>query len=207
MRWLAVACAVALPIIAVGAFAATRDHNANVPTRAAEGPYRGSEPPGRNLLPSFRLPTYDGRTVSSRALRGRVVVTTFVDSSCKQACPIIVAALAAGLRQLDATTRRQVTAVAFSVDPKVDTRRHVRTFLRARRAEAELAYAVAPEKRMRPVWRAFHILPAVDTGSADTHSADVRVFDRHGVWVSTLHAGLDLTQANLAHDIRTVALR
>ena len=30
---------------------------------------------------------------------------------------------------------------------------------------------------MRPVWHAFGVLPAVDTGNDDVHSADVRVFD------------------------------
>jgi len=208
VRRIAVAGAATLSVVvvAVATFAFTRDRGASAPMHPALGLYRGSEPPGHNLLPTFRLPTYDGRIVSSRALRGRVVVTTFVDTSCKKACPIIVAALAASLRRLDAATRSDVTAIAFSVDPKVDTPRHVRLFLRARHAEGELAYAVASEKRMRPIWRAFYVLPAVDTGNADTHSADVRIFDRNGVWVSTLHAGLDLSPANLAHDIKTASL-
>jgi hypothetical protein len=33
------------------------------------------------------------------------------------------------------------------------------------------------------------------------HSAPVRIYDREGRWRSTLHAGVDLTPANLAHDI------
>jgi hypothetical protein len=30
----------------------------------------------------------------------------------------------------------------------------------------------------------------------------VRIYDRNGTWVTTLHPGADLTEANLAHDIR-----
>jgi len=30
----------------------------------------------------------------------------------------------------------------------------------------------------------------------------VRIYDRDGVWVSTLHAGADLTTENLVHDVR-----
>jgi len=59
---------------------------------------------------------------------------------------------------------------------------------------------------MRPVWKQFAVLPAAETGNADIHSADVRIFDRRGLWVSTLHAGVDLTPTNLVHDIR-LALR
>jgi hypothetical protein len=55
---------------------------------------------------------------------------------------------------------------------------------------------------MRPVWRRFHILSAVESGNADIHSADARIFNRRGVWVSNLNAGADLTVANVLHDIR-----
>jgi hypothetical protein len=34
------------------------------------------------------------------------------------------------------------------------------------------------------------------------HSAPVRVYDAEGRWRSTLNAGVDLTPANLAHDLR-----
>jgi hypothetical protein len=30
----------------------------------------------------------------------------------------------------------------------------------------------------------------------------VRIYDREGVWVATLHAGVDLSEDNLLHDIR-----
>ena len=207
MRWLAIALAFALPVVAVLVFVAGRDASTKAPDRPAAGPYRGSEPPGRNLLPVFRLPTVDGGIVRSRDLRGRVVVTAFVDSACKESCPIIVAAVAAGLRRLAPGTRRQVVTLAISVDPKVDTPRHVRAFLRARHAEREVRYVVAREGTIRPTWAAFHILPAVDSGNAAIHSAGVRIFDRDGVWVSTLRAGLDLTAATLAHDVETALTR
>jgi cytochrome oxidase Cu insertion factor (SCO1/SenC/PrrC family) len=207
MKWLVIAGAFVVPILAVVTFAATRHDASTSPSQPSQGPYRGSEPPGRILLPGFRLPTYDRRIIARQDLRGRVVLTTFVDSACKESCPIIVAALGAALHRLDAATRRSVAAVAFSVDPKVDTSRHVQTFLRDRHAEGEVTYAVASARRMRPVWSAFHVLPAVDTGNTEIHSADIRVFDRRGLWVSTLNVGADLTVANLVHDIVTALAR
>lgn len=207
MKRLVIATAFVVPILAVVTFAATRHHSNALASQPSQGPYRGSEPPGRNLLPGFQLPTYDGRIISTQDLRGRVVLTTFVDSACKESCPIIVAALGAALRRLDSATRKAVAAVAFSVDPEVDTPRHVRTFLRDRGAQGQVAYAVASVQRMRPVWKTFHVLPAVDTGNADIHSADIRIFDRRGLWVSTLNVGADLTVTNLVHDIETALAR
>jgi cytochrome oxidase Cu insertion factor (SCO1/SenC/PrrC family) len=105
------------------------------------------------------------------------------------------------LRLLPGNVREQTTALAISVNPLVDTRRSVRRFLRARRAQ-DLKYLVGSVADMKPVWKRFGVVSAYETGDVDTHSADVRVFDPEGIWVSTQHSGVDLTPANLAHDIR-----
>ena len=88
------------------------------------------------------------------------------------------------------------------MQPRLDTPASIRRFLRIRHALGVLDFLIGSVEQLRPVWKAFHVLPAVDTGSADIHSADVRVFDRDGIWVSTMHVGVDLTPANLVHDIR-----
>lgn len=174
------------------------------PTVATQpsGPYRGSEPPPGIELPQFSLPTVRGNTITTRDLRGRVVLTTFVDSACMESCPIIIGILGDALRRLSRHERARVAALAISVDPTVDTPAHVRRFLAERGALGEVEYLVDTIPRMRPVWRKFRIVSAVETGDADVHSADVRVFDRRGAWVSTLHAGVDLTPRNLVHDVR-----
>ncbi len=184
---------------------ATRGESSN-PSSPADL-YRGSEPPGVNRLPTFRLPNVDGKTVDSALLRGKVTVVTFVDSACHESCPIIIGVIGQALPQLTPRERRQVAALALSVDPKVDSPAHVDRFLRERHALGQLDYLVAPERTMRPVWSAFHVLPATDSGDADVHSGGVRIFDREGVWVSNLHAGVDLSAANLIHDIREALTR
>jgi hypothetical protein len=54
------------------------------------------------------------------------------------------------------------------------------------------------------VWEAFQIASSFDTGVDTLHTAPVRIYDREAVWVSTLHAGADLTTENLLHDVRAV---
>jgi cytochrome oxidase Cu insertion factor (SCO1/SenC/PrrC family) len=55
---------------------------------------------------------------------------------------------------------------------------------------------------LRPVWRGFQVSSSLDSGDSNMHSAPVRVYDPEGRWRSTLHAGVDLTAASLAHDLR-----
>jgi protein SCO1/2 len=135
-----------------------------------------------------------------RSLRGRVVLVTFLDTDCKTKCPIVAAAVGAGLRMLQPSDRKRVTPLAITVDPPVDTPRRIRSFL-ARRHALGLDYLIGTTRQLRPVWKAFGVLSAVETGDADLHSSDVRIFDQRGIWVSTLHASVDLSPANLAHDL------
>ena len=163
--------------------------------------YRGSPPPPGIVLPSFDLRDYTGERVRPRALKGKVVLVTFLETKCKEACPVIASQIGKGLDLLDPAERRGVVAIAISVHPGDDTSASVRQFLRKHQVEGDLRYLIGSERELRPVWDAFQILPALDTGDADTHSASVRIFNRDGEWVSTLHAGVDLTPENLAHDL------
>lgn len=166
------------------------------------GPYRGSEPPKGSLLPSFSLRNYTGEAVHSESLRDKVVLVTFLESKCKEACPVVAAEIAQTLALLTPAERQQVAAVAVSTHPSDDTPSSVRAFVERHRLVGRLDYLIGSERELRPVWKAFHILSALDSGDADTHSAPVRVFDPEGEWVATLHAGVDLTPRNLAHDVR-----
>jgi protein SCO1/2 len=165
--------------------------------------YRGSTPPAEIALPEFTLPDYTGAEVSSAGLRGKVVLVTFLDSQCDESCPIIASQVSRAVDRLTPDERADVAAIAISTDPKEDTPSSVRGFLAANRAVGKLRYLVAPEQTLRPVWGDFQIASSLDSGIDTLHSAPVRIFNRKSVWVSTLHAGADLTTENLVHDIKT----
>lgn len=186
-------------VAAAGGLLAARqsDPSANTP----QGPYRGSEPPAGIHAADFALRSYRGRLVRMSDLRGKVLLLSFVDTKCTEKCPIVTSVMAQAYRLLSPDERRRVVPLLISVEPGADTRPHVRSFL-ARRHALALDYLIGSVGQLRPVWKAYGILPAVDTGNADIHSSDVRVIDRRGVWVATQHAGVDLTPQNLAHDAR-----
>lgn len=164
--------------------------------------FRGSIPPPGIRLPDFAVPDHKGELVRSRDLLGQVVLVTFLDSQCTESCPIIASQVAAGLARLAPREQTDVVAIAISTDPREDTAESVRAFLHRNHAEGKLRYLVASESRLRPVWRAFKILASAESGVDELHSAPVRIYGREGVWLATLHPGVDLTPENLAHDIR-----
>lgn len=167
--------------------------------------FRGSVPPSGMRIPDFTLRDYRGGMVMAKSLRGKAVALTFLDTRCVDACPVIARQLAETRRLLGPSDRRGTAAYAVTVDPAADTPARVRRFLRRQGAEGAFGYLVGTEKELRPVWRAFEILSAVESGSPSVHSAPVRIYDRDGVWVSTLNPTVDLTPQNLAHDLRLAA--
>lgn len=168
--------------------------------------YRGSEPPVRLVLPDFDQRTYRGARLRARDLRGKVVMLTVLDSQCTESCPLLATVIARGMDRLARSERAEVRAVAVTADPAEDTAASVRRFLRARRADGRLDYLIGEESELRPLWRALYVLTSLDSGRDDVHSAPLRIYDRQGVWVATLHVGVDLNEENLLHDVRT-ALR
>jgi cytochrome oxidase Cu insertion factor (SCO1/SenC/PrrC family) len=193
MRWVIAAAIVGLAAVGGLGFA--------LASRDAPASYRGSEPPAGIRLPEFALRDQNGQVVRSAELAGKVALVTFLDSQCTEACPVIAAHVAQALEALMPAERARVEAVAISTDPAEDTRESVRDFLGRQRALEHLRYLVGPESELRPLWRTFQILSSLETGEDTVHSAPVRIY-QDGVWVATLHAGADLTPANLVHDIR-----
>jgi protein SCO1/2 len=169
---------------------------------AGAGAFAGSAAPAGLALPPFELRDHDGSLVRSSDLRGKVVVLTFLDTKCTEACPIIAGEVAAAWRLLSKEERRQAVAVAISTDPRDDTPESIRAFLRRHRAFGTFLYLSGPIPEMKRLWHRFQILSSFESRDADTHSAPVRIYSRDGVWLATLHAGADLTPRNLAHDVR-----
>lgn len=170
--------------------------------KPGKDPYRGSEPPARFTLPSFELTSYRGTPVASRTLKGKVVVLTILDAQCTDVCPILASVVAGTVDRLTPGERRQVRALGITGDPAEDTPGAVRRFLAKRHAVGRLDYLLGTEEQLRPLWTALQILPSLDSGQDSVHSAPLRIYDRNGVWVATLHAGADLGEENLLHDIR-----
>jgi protein SCO1/2 len=193
MKWALVAATAAVAVAAPVALWAW--------PREAPLELRGSTPPAGLTLPSFALPDQNGRTIESDDLRGKVVLVTFLETQCTESCPIIGEMIREAFRRLDG----EAVALGISVHPGDDTPAAVREYLRRHRLRGELHYLVAAERELRPVWKAFAVLPAVDTHDPNIHSAPVRVYDADGEWVSTLHAGADLTPDNLVNDVRAAS--
>src|SRR5437879_6803674 len=105
------------------------------------------------IAPDFTLtdgPT--GQVVSLSALRGTVVVVTFLYTSCIDVCPLTADVIRAA-RDRMGTSARDVAFIAVSVDPVGDTPATTRRFVAEHQLEATLGYLIGSPGALAGVWR------------------------------------------------------
>jgi protein SCO1/2 len=71
--------------------------------------------------PAFSLTTQDSTRLSLKQLRGKVVVVTFIYTSCADTCPLLTAKMAGLQARLGMDFGAKVFFVAITVDPEQDT--------------------------------------------------------------------------------------
>ncbi len=132
---------------------------------------------GRRAAPAFSLRDQHGSATALRSLRGRTVALTFLDSLCKQACPLEGGMLAAAIRQVPAARRPHLVVV--SVDPAGDTPRSVAHAAKKWGLPAGTIWLMGTRAQLRRVWSAYRI--TVDPVSGDVvHSTAVYLLDKRG---------------------------
>jgi protein SCO1/2 len=160
---------------------------------AADPRPRGAiRPPG--IPPAeFRMRDQDGRTATLGEYRGRVVVVTFLYTTCEDTCPLTAQQIRGALDELG----HDVPVLVVAVDPPRDTAALARRFLAEQRVTGRMRFLVGPVGELRRQWRAYGIRRQSDELE---HSAHVVVLDKRGVQRIGFPADR-VTPDALAHDI------
>jgi protein SCO1/2 len=154
-------------------------------------------PPKSMPTPDFTLSDQDGKPVSVAALRGRVLAITFLDSHCKQLCPLAGDQVGQAQRALGGSARLSLLVV--SVAPATDTPDSERAFAQTHHWSGDWHWLQGTRDQLAAVWKAYSI--AVE-GTPDNvlHSTVLYLVDKNGFqragWAGPIEPDL------LAHDIR-----
>jgi len=154
-------------------------------------------PPNSMAAPDFTLVDQDGKPVSVSALRGRVLAITFLDSHCKQLCPLEGDQLGQVDRSLGAGANLSLLVV--SVAPATDTPSSERAFAATHRWSGDWHWLVGTPDQLAAVWKAYSI--AVQNAPDNIlHSSVLYLVDKNGFERAGWAAGIqpDL----LAQDVR-----
>lgn len=157
---------------------------------------------GTRPAPPFTLRNQYGRVMTTRSLRGHIVAVTFLDSRCRQECPVAGRELAAVQRRLG--KHSPLIVVVVSVDPSGDAPRSARAFMREAGLRGTWYWLFGTRRQLEPVWIKYGI-EVQPTRRDILHTAAVYLMDRTGsVRVAD---GVPFIPSQLAESVRALATR
>ena len=187
---LAAASIVLVAALGVAVLARTGDGSAG----DSANPFDGALSPPGIAVRDFALRDQDGHRIALRSLRGRVVVLTFMYTTCRDTCPLTAEQIENAMDRLG----HDVPALAISVDPAHDTQALARRFLLARHLVGRMHFLLGTRAQLAPIWKAYGIRPQ---GKGFEHSAYVLLIDKRGRQRISFPVE-QLVDRDLAHDIR-----
>ena len=167
---------------------------------ATDTGFAGAALPAGVPAPDFTLEDQSGRRVSLAGYRGQVVVIAFISSSCGATCILIAQQIRGALDELP----HPVPVLFVSVDPRADTRAQVRRFLDRVALTGRARYLSGSPAALRPIWRAYGVVPLTSSRAAFERAASVLLLDRNGRR-RVLFGVEQLTPEGVAHDVRKLS--
>jgi cytochrome oxidase Cu insertion factor (SCO1/SenC/PrrC family) len=132
---------------------------------------------GSVKAPEFALRDQDGALVSLQGLRGRVVALTFLDTQCRQLCPLQASLL--GKVQSDLGRRQPFTVVVVSVRPEADSPAAITEFAQQHRLAVGYHWLTGSPSDLARTWDAYGIGVQAANGELE-HSSVIYLVDPRG---------------------------
>ena len=127
--------------------------------------FRGTELTAREPATSFTLTNQFSRSVSLDDYRGKVVLLTFLYTSCPDICPLTTSNIREAYELLESDAE-ELAMVAISVDPERDTVEEALAFSRRWQMTKRWDFLTGRRAELERIWRAYYIDPSVDSSSA-----------------------------------------
>ena len=153
--------------------------------------------------PDFALTLQDGARIGLADLRGKVVVVTFIYTTCADTCPLLTAKLVGIQRQLG-TDRARVRFVAITVDPKKDTPAALRRYAEGHGAKAPgWLFLTGTEGEIGEVARRYGIYVKKRPAGDVDHTFLTSVIDGEGV-LRVQYQGVRFDPGEFLRDLRSL---
>jgi protein SCO1/2 len=139
-----------------------------------------------NEMSVFQLPTQwetqDGDNIALADLKGNVLVTVMIYTSCKMACPRLVADMQNIEKSIGSKTKTPVKYLLISIDPETDTPQRLKSFAKENNMTGDQwLFMRGSEENTREFANVLAVKYASISPIDFSHSNIISVFDKGGV--------------------------
>src|SRR5579863_5189123 len=168
--------------ISWGIAAAVAHHNQTVarPVDNAANQALGGFLMSGDLAPDFTLMNQFGQPVSLSSLRGHEVVLAFIDSRCKDVCPLTAQIMYDAKSRLKASSASQVELVAINANPTATSVAVVQAWSIAHGMLHQWLFLTGSAKQLESIYHLYHVYVQVDSSGRDIHDPITFIIDAQG---------------------------
>ena len=121
--------------------------------------------------PAIRLSDQFGEPVALSDFAGKIVLLTFLYTSCPDVCPIVTETLRR-THQLLGSDAVGVQILAVSVDPEGDSVGRAHEYSEEREMQDKWRFLVGTEEELEPIWKSYWLDPVATNGGGAAHDED-----------------------------------
>lgn len=169
-----------IPAALLSAALATSIASAHIPI-----PPKSPSEIGRRLVkiavPDFELTDQDGKRFHFAAARGKLVLVTFIFTTCPDVCPFLTANFAAIQRTLQEKNVKDFLLLSITTDPERDTAATLKDY--AGRFKADLRnwfFLTGARPELTKVWKEFGVHVVKNESGQVQHTTFTTLVDRQG---------------------------
>ncbi len=136
----------------------------------------------RDTVSNFTLVDQDGQRFQFANARGKLVLITFIFTTCPDVCPLLTAKFATIQRELAAQNRNDYLLLSITTDPQTDTSAVLRSYAAHYRPDyRHWLFLTGSREQLAKVWKEFGVTVQSAGPGQIRHTALTTLIDRHGV--------------------------
>jgi protein SCO1 len=136
----------------------------------------------QTAVPEFTLVDQNGKPFRSATSRGKIVLATFVFTTCPDVCPLLTAKFAAIQRTLQEKKVDDYLLLTITTDPERDTPAALKSYAEQFKADFNhWLFLTGSEQELAKVWKGFGVTVRKTPDGQIQHTTLATLIDRRGI--------------------------
>jgi len=155
-------------------------------------------------IPDFSLTAQNGEPLEFKTLRGKVVLLTFVYTTCPDVCPLVTVSMRSVQKGLDAKERESVFLLSVTTDPEIDKPEILKSYGERHQVDfTNWSLLTGNVQQLVLLWKAFGIKVLRKARGLVSHTSLTALMDGTGVMRYVYH-GTAPDPKIILEDLRTL---
>ena len=136
----------------------------------------------KKTVADFKLSDQDGNPFQFRNTRGKLVLVTFIFTTCPDVCPLLTAKLAAVQRTMAEKKISDYFMLSITTDPERDTAAALKEYAGHFKADVRnWSFLTGSRQELAKVWKLFDVNVTKNESGEVRHTSLTTLVDQHGI--------------------------